>query len=72
MLASIQVLLEFGGGIRGLVRISQSWWYSRQAIVKRDPGQCASIGDYLGGNRDYLRTKCLAEYGTTIEQKNDC
>ena len=72
ILASIQVLLEFGGGIRGIVRTGESWWYSRQAITERDPGQCAFIGDYFGGNRDYFRSKCLAEYGVTIERRNDC
>ena len=48
-------------------------WYERQALVQHDPGQCASIGDYLGkGRKEYLREKCLARYTAHIQSRNDC
>jgi hypothetical protein len=69
----MHILLQFGGGLLGVVRKADSVINTHVALWRHDPGQCSFIGNYPGiGNSDYLRNKCINQYTASIEIANDC
>ncbi len=48
IIGTLQVFLQFGGGILGIERKIEARWYEYRSRVKHDPGLCADIGDYPG------------------------
>ncbi len=72
--ATLQVMLEMGGGVTALYRKLEYNWYSFRGIQKHDPGQCARIGDDTSqGNPGYLRENCFYKYMRShVATRSDC
>ena len=73
ILATLQVVLQFGGGLLWIVRKTGSVIHTQIAFWRHDPGQCSFIGNYpWAGRTEYLREKCINEYTARIEKATDC